>query len=480
MIAKQAIDKQIFNRLTKLYLIALLAVGFLSLSGQLVIQLFLKDILGDSHIVNMAGRQRMLSQKISKSVLLLVQKNYNTDTTKILKNEMNKDLETWAENHRGLKSGQLVSEKKIFFKNSKKIDSLFEKLDPVFSKIYSNTNKIIYKNLEPNQLKTAGDIILENEPIFLNTMIEIVAQYDKEAENRVDKMQKIETFLFSLLMLVLLLEGFFIFRPIANNIRLIIKELSTSEIHLKNTNMDLQNTNLALGETKKELLKTTEEKFNLQLSEEKVRSYSLIEGQEVERKRLALELHDGIGQMLTGIKLQSEHLKSFKFVNEKQQKSFDDLQNLISETIMATRAVSFNLAPSVLSDFGLVPAIKLFAEQYQKAGRIPIEIMGSLNKRLAEKVEIGLYRIVQEAIHNAQKYSKAKSIKINLEEKEKSILLEISDNGNGFDQKLKSNLAGIGGTGISNMHTRVELLNGSFEIYSELKKGTKIIVNVPI
>jgi signal transduction histidine kinase len=479
MTAKQPIDKQIFNRLTKLYLMALLAVALLSVVGQLVIQLFLKDILGDSHIVNMAGRQRMLSQKITKSVLLMVQKSNNSDTTKILKYDLGQDLETWAENHRGLKSGQLISEKKLFFKNSMKIDSLFVKLEPVFNKIYENTNRIIRKKNDLNQLKIARDIILENEPLFLNTMIEIVAQYDIEAEKRVDKMQKIESVLFSMLMLVLLLEGFFIFKPIANNIRLVIGRLANSETELRDANNKLLTSNIKLSEAKKDLFKATEEKYKLQIAEEKVRSSALIEGQEVERKRLALELHDGIGQMLTGLKLQAEHLKTFKFVNEKQQKSFDDLQSLISETIMATRSVSFNLAPSVLSDFGLIAAIKLLVEQYQKAGRIPIEIIGSIQKRLAEKIEIGLYRMVQEAIHNAQKYSKANLIKIYLEEKENSIALQISDDGIGFDLNLKRKSAGIEGTGINNMHTRVELLNGNFQIFSEVKKGTEIIVNVP-
>ncbi len=478
----QSIDKQIFNRLTKLYLVALLAVGVLSLVGQLVIQLFLKDILADSHIVNIAGRQRMLSQKISKSVLLLTQKEISEIEIKTINNNLSHDLETWAENHRGLKNGQLVSEKKIFFKNSEKIDSLFRKLEPVFSKIYNNGNRLIRRKLDPNQINLAKDTILKNEPKFLNTMIEIVAQYDKEAAKRVDIMQKIEGILFSLLLFVLLLEGLFIFKPIANNIQKVVQKLTNSERNLIEANAQLLATNLALTNTKNELILATEEKFKLQMAEEKVRSSSLIEGQEAERKRLALELHDGIGQMLTGLKLQAEHLKSFQFSSEKQSNSFNNLQNLIGETISATRAVSFNLAPSVLSDFGLGPAIKLLAEQYQKAGRIPIEITETIKNRLPEKVETGLYRIVQEAIHNAQKYSNASLIKLNISEKNKELKLIITDNGGGFNPNLKEiqNKEKIGGTGINNMKTRAELLNGSFSIKSKIEEGTQILIKLPI
>jgi signal transduction histidine kinase len=476
----QTIEKQIFNRLTKLYLVALLAVAMLSVVGQLVIQLFLTESLNDAHVVNIAGRQRMLSQKLAKTATLICKPVVINSNSAKYKNELKGILALWSQSHKGLMNGKLLIEKGLKVKNSPTINHLFKILNPVFEVIYANAYLLCCQsglsNIEQND---ALKIILSNEKKFLEIMNNIVSEYDLEAQNRVNKTKSIELLLFTLLFGVLFIEGLFIFKPIANNIRLVIKALTASESNLKTVNADLLESNMALNQTKKELITATEEKYKLQLAEEKVRSSSLIEGQEVERKRLALELHDGIGQMLTGLKLQSEHLKSFKFVNEKQQKSFDDLQNLIGETIIATRSVSFNLAPSVLSDFGLLAAIRLLAEQYQKAGRIPIKIKGSFNQRLSEKIEIGLYRIVQEAIHNAQKYSNAKLINILLEKKESSILLQIADNGDGFDITSKNKTKGIGGTGIGNMHTRVELLNGSFEIHSTLNMGTKITVQIP-
>lgn len=480
---QQTIDNQVFKKLTKLYSVALLAVAILTLLGQLVIQLYLTELLDDAHVVNIAGRQRMLSQKLTKTATLISYPNIFPQILDSAKNELSGILTIWSKSHNGLKNGQLIIEKPVDVKNSPKIDSLFIELNPIFDLIFINAKLLSNQSDIPFEIqKSALTKILSNEKSYLKIMNNIVFEYDLEAQSRVNITKLIELILFLLLFGVLLLEGIFIFKPIANNIRLIIRHLTESESKLQTANNDLIQSNSALIEAKMQLVNATEEKYKLQIHKEKIRSAALIEGQENERKRLALELHDGIGQMLTGLRLQTEHIKSFKFQNEKQSKSFEELQDLVVETIEATRTVSFNLAPSVLSDFGLVSAIKLLAETNMKIRQIPIEVNSDFNKRIAEKIEIGYYRIVQEAIHNAQKHSKAKKIEINLFEKNNEIALEISDDGIGFKlEKNKTEKANItNGSGINNMKTRVDLLNGSFSIKSELNKGTNISVIVPI
>jgi signal transduction histidine kinase len=480
---QQTIDNQVFKKLTKLYLTALLAVAILTLLGQLVIQLFLTELLDDAHVVNIAGRQRMLSQKLTKTATLICNPTIFPTKLNDAKNDLSEILTLWSKSHNGLMNGQLIIEKPVEVKNSDEINALFKQLNPIFNLIYSNAKLLTNQSEIPIDIqKTALTKILSNEKTFLKIMNNIVFEYDLEAQKRVNRTKSIEMILFILLFTVLVLEGAFIFKPIANNIRLIIKQLTESESKLQIANSDLIQSNSDLIEAKKELVKATEEKYKLQLAKEKIRSAALIEGQESERKRLALELHDGIGQMLTGLRLQTEHIKSFKFQNEKQSKSFAELQELVVETIEATRSVSFNLAPSVLGDFGLVPAIKLLAETNMKIRQIPIEVDSEFNKRIAEKIEIGLYRIVQEGLHNAQKHSKAKKIQIQLFEKNNEIILEISDNGIGFKYEKnkvdKKNLTI--GSGINNMKTRVDLLNGYFSMKSEVNKGTSITVIVPI
>lgn len=471
------LDSQVFNRLTRLYIIALTTVAVLSMSGQLVIQLFLRQLLDDSHVVNIAGRQRMLSQRLSKTAILLCRRNIYQADAEHYSQDIKDIIKLWKQSYDGLKNGHLESDGLVYeVRNSAKIDSMFQNIEPTFLLMYNNA-LVISKEIEHPEvdkdeiLQVALKQILANERSFLKQMDKIVYQYDVETTKRVDNIKRTELVLFVLLFLVLVLEGLVIFKPIAHYIREVIKKITDSEQQLRQTNE-------TLVKTQEALVQATAEKYKLQLAEEKVRSASLMEGQEVERKRLARELHDGIGQMLTGLRLHGEKVKSFMFANEKQEKSFNELQKLIIETIEATRTVSFNLAPSVLSDYGVSPAIRILTEQVSKAVNIEIDFVEIKIKRLPEGIETCLYRICQEALHNAVKYSEATNIKIQLSISENYVNLLIDDNGKGFD--LSNLKKGLTGSGLKNMQTRAELLNGQWKLQTKQEQGTKISVKIPL
>ena len=471
------LDSQVFNRLTRLYIIALTTVAVLSMSGQLVIQLFLRQLLDDSHVVNIAGRQRMLSQRLSKTAILLCRRNIYQADAEHYSQDIKDIVKLWKQSHDGLRNGHLDIDGAVYeARNSAKIDSMFNRIEPTFLLMYNNA-LIISEQIEhpavnkDEALQAALKHILANERSFLKQMDKIVFQYDVETTQRVDNIKRTELILFVLLFIVLLLEGILIFRPIAIYIREVIKKITDSEQALRQTND-------TLIKTQEALVQATAEKYKLQLAEEKVRSASLMEGQEVERKRLARELHDGIGQMLTGLRLHGEKVKSFLFANEKQEKSFLELQKLIIETIEATRTVSFNLAPSVLSDYGVSPAIRILTEQVSKASNIEIEFVEIKIKRLPEGIETCLYRICQEALHNAIKYSEATKIKIQLSISENYVNLLIDDDGKGFD--LSNLKKGLTGSGLKNMQTRAELLNGQWKLQTKPEQGTKVMVRIPL
>ena len=473
---KKPLDNQIFSRLTRLYVMALTAVALLSVIGQLLIQIFLNSLLDDSHVVNIAGRQRMLSQRLSKTAVLLCNPKIFQADAEYYSQDMKDIILLWESSHYALKNKNLITDGRAFkVRNSAKIDSMFQAIESLFKVILKNAkmiDKLIEKPKKNQQelLQSSLNQILINERTFLKKMDKIVTQYDLESTERVEVTKSIEMFLFTLLFLILILEGAFIFRPIADNIRFVIKKLTDSESNLRQTNDELVKTQEAL-------VQATEEKYKLQLAEEKVRAASLMEGQEGERKRLAADLHDGIGQMLTGLRLHSEKVKSFDFTNIKQAKSFNELQNLIQETIEATRTVSFSLAPSVLSDFGVVPAIRILTEQVSKINSMTFNIQAENINRLPEAIETSLYRITQEAIHNATKYAKSDFINIQLSGNEHFVELIVSDNGEGFDLKSVKNK--MGGSGLKNMQARAELLNGTFKIQSEIGKGTSIKIEIP-
>ena len=474
--ATKPLDNQVFNRLTRLYIMALLAVAILSLLGQLLIQVFLNSLLDDSHVVNIAGRQRMLSQRLSKTAVLLCRPQIFQADAKFYSQDIKEIINLWELSHDALKNNNLRTEGRAYtVRNSEKTDSMFREIDPIFRVILANAkliNATINKPIKNQQefLQKPLNQILAHERLFLKMMDKIVFQYDLESRERVAMTKKIELYLFILLFSILIVEGAFIFRPIANNIRLVIKKITDSESILRQTNE-------VLLATQKALVQATEDKYKLQLAEEKVRAASLMEGQESERKRLAQDLHDGIGQMLTGLRLHSEKVKSFSFINAKQEKSFDELQNLIQETIEATRTVSFNLAPSVLSDFGVVPAIRILTEQVAKISDLKFDFQVLNVRRLPEGIEVCLYRITQEAIHNAVKYSKASLIIIQITDNKDVVKLLVADNGEGFE--IKSIRKSLGGSGLKNMQARAELLNGSFKIQSKIGKGTTIKVEIP-
>jgi signal transduction histidine kinase len=484
MLSDKETPSKLSRKLVRLYMLALSLVAFFSVIGQVLIQTAITDQQNYSRVINIAGRQRMLSQRLCKTSILLANPTIFMPDAEIYTQDINEILELWIKSHLGLKNGLLKLETDIYVSNSPKIDSMFKELDPIFKTIYQNAQIISKEIKQPSLQKNAIiqdalSFILKNERSFLLMMNKIVFQYDSEAKVKIDKLKKIELLLFFLTLIILVLEGIFIFIPSYKQINATVSTLAASENELFLLNEQLYSTNQSLIKTKEDLVRATEEKYRLQMKEDKVRSASIIEGQEEERKRMALDLHDGIGQMLTGLKLIAEKLTDTAFSTDKERKTFVDLKSLLDETIAETRVISFNLMPSVLNDFGLVSAIRLLIEQTQKNTEISILFnVRDASFRFNKNLEVTLYRICQEAINNTIKHAKASEIVIELRTSNYYIHFNIIDNGQGFDQrKLKSKTIK---NGIRNMKARAELHNGELKISTGKNKGTSILVKMPL
>ncbi|XOV93497.1 MAG: PAS domain S-box protein [Bacteroidota bacterium] len=201
---------------------------------------------------------------------------------------------------------------------------------------------------------------------------------------------------------------------------------------------------------------------------------ALIDGQEMERKRLSQELHDGLGQLLTAISI---YLKRIDQV-VKDKKAIGLVartKEILKETIKEVRSISHNLMPSVLSDFGLEIAIRNMLELIRPnyPGVIRYYVYGNID-RMEPEVEIGLYRIAQEAINNALKYAKSSKITVKLKLKNNRLELVIKDNGKGFSTKDPRYNAG---NGIANMEQRAKLIGFKLDLHSSSAKGTEISVH---
>ena len=210
---------------------------------------------------------------------------------------------------------------------------------------------------------------------------------------------------------------------------------------------------------------------------EKMITHSIFQAQEKERKLISRELHDGIGQSLYGILLQTDVIKSGLEKRTDMRLNIDNLQQLITHTIEDVRYLSSELRPSTLDDHGLIATLKNAIHDFGKRFAIQINFTykGS-NERLPSAIETALYRITQEALINAAKYAGTERIDIVVEKWEERIALSITDFGKGFELSPENRK----GVGLYSMEERASILGGEFSIVSTIGKGTQIQVMIPI
>ncbi|WP_422360319.1 ATP-binding protein [Reichenbachiella sp.] len=235
-------------------------------------------------------------------------------------------------------------------------------------------------------------------------------------------------------------------------------------------------------EAKQRSREINREAIEKRVKEQQYRSVLILEGQEEERKRISQEIHDGIGQMLTGLKLNLEGITPSDSPHMK--KRIRDTKDLMKSVIKEVRRVSFNLTPSSLVDFGITPAMKKISQEVTALSNTVVEFDNKTNfiNRLDKNVETNLYRIVQEAVNNGIKYAQADKIVISFEHNPSHLIVTVEDNGKGFEfEKLeKTGHFGASGHGIFNMKERAAFINGSFDIQTKLGVGTKIIIKLPL
>jgi signal transduction histidine kinase len=215
-------------------------------------------------------------------------------------------------------------------------------------------------------------------------------------------------------------------------------------------------------------------------SENRLRALSsqLLTIQENERKRIARELHDGLGQVLTAIKFKVENAlqQEAEDQNISKEKSLETVIPMIRESIEEVRRIQMDLRPSTLDDLGILATIGWLTREFQKVySHIQIEKQLDLQEaEVPNPLKITLYRIIQEALNNIAKHSKADRVRLSLKKKEDGIELVVEDNGLGFDiNNFKK------GFGISSMRERTELSGGSFTIESTQEAGTTIRASWP-
>lgn len=471
------------KRFTRLYITALSLVAFLTILGQILVQTTLEDELHDSWLVNYAGRQRFQSQLIAKTALLLTQ-HPDLINKEVQLQELKRVLVDWEDHQDQLRTGDLrdIKAKSV---NSDTIQSMFEDIDPHFQVIVKNTHSIlawIEKADTSRKIDKNLKNIFAHELTFLHKMNRIVFQYDKEAKEKVTKLRRIELGLMALTLFILLIEGLFIFRPAVQKLRETLIQLIEAREKTYKANQELQAAYQQLRLAQSQLLEATQLRHRQELKEHKIHASALLQGQEEERRRLSKEMHDGVGQMLTGLKLMTENFANTKSWTDYDRQNAVNLRQLVGQTIQEVRSISNNLMPTVLNDFGIKSALKQLVDSTARNCAAHLTFASNLNdERFDQRIEIGLYRIAQEAIHNAVKHADASEISLEILRENAKIILTIKDNGKGFRFNRKKTAANSTSPshGLHNIQERAHLLDGTVKINSAIGRGTEIAVQIP-
>lgn len=204
-----------------------------------------------------------------------------------------------------------------------------------------------------------------------------------------------------------------------------------------------------------------------------------IDTQEKERRRIARDLHDDIGATLSAVKLGMNYLHRQLDKESEAATYSEESKSLLDEAISNVRRLSKELLPATLEEFGLPYALDELCRKLDGASAMEVKFSGDQEgeDRFDPKLELGLYRAVQESINNAMKHSEAKLIAVELQKSNDSLTLTVSDDGVGFDVEEVANRVDKG-LGLMNIESRVSMVESTVKIDSSPSNGTKVFIHV--
>lgn len=204
---------------------------------------------------------------------------------------------------------------------------------------------------------------------------------------------------------------------------------------------------------------------------------AVLKGEEQERTRMAKDLHDGLGGMLSGIKYSLNNMKGNMILTAENAQAFERSIDMLDSSIQEMRRVAHNMMPEALVKFGLDTALKDFCTDINQSGALKVtyQSIGLSDALIEQTTAITIYRIVQELINNSIKHAKAKQAIVQLTKTDGQLSLTVEDDGKGFDTTI---LKGTKGIGWSNIQNRVEFLKGKLDVSSEPDKGTSVLIEM--
>jgi two-component system, NarL family, sensor kinase len=207
-------------------------------------------------------------------------------------------------------------------------------------------------------------------------------------------------------------------------------------------------------------------------------SEAVIKGQDEERGRLAKDLHDGLGGLLSGVKFSLTNMKSNVILDSDSALVFERSLDMLDHSISELRRVAHNMMPEVLVKFGLSEALKSYCASVSESQLFKIDFQSiGMDSRLSSNTEIFIYRIVQELLNNAAKHAKATQVLVQLARQNGEISITVEDDGVGFDT---ANIKKATGAGWANIQSRIEYLKGKLDVQSATGNGTSVHIIIPV
>ena len=203
---------------------------------------------------------------------------------------------------------------------------------------------------------------------------------------------------------------------------------------------------------------------------------SMLKGQEEERSRIAKDLHDGLGGLLSGTKLSFTNMKENLLLTPENAIQFEKSLSMLDTTIADLRKVAHNLMPEALVKFGLNDALNDFCSSIQLASNIKVDYQKiGLERKIGNTAETFIYRIIQELVNNAVKHADAKEILVQVAFTNNKIIVTVEDNGKGYDKNLAST-----GDGLDNIAYRVKYLSGTMDTVTSPNNGTSVNIELNV